>query len=197
MSAVTDILATLPVDDLAARLGATPAATKDAAGQAITSLLGGLHHNSQDSDGALSLAQALLGHSSQALAGSTLDLDGIDTKDGAKIVKHALGATPSKAAAQLGAKTGTDASLLQKLLPIVAPVVLAYVASTALKKTSGGSIIDLVTGALGGGASSSDGLTDLLGGVLGGVLGGGKATPAPKAKTSNDILGSVLGHIFK
>lgn len=192
MSAVTDILATLPVDDLAARLGATPAATQAAAGQAITSLLGGLHHNSQDADGALALAQALLGHTTTA-AGQ-LDLDGIDTKDGAKIVKHALGATPSKAAAQLGAKTGTDTTLLKQLLPILAPIVLSYIASTALKKTSGGSIVDLVTGALAG--QSGGGLDDLLGGVLGGVLGGGKATPAPKADDSGGILGTVLGHLF-
>ncbi len=193
MSAVTDILATLPVDDLAARLGSTPAATKDAARQAITSLLGGLHHNSQDADGALSLAQALLGHSGQTTAG-TLDLDGIDTKDGAKIVKHALGATPSKAAAQLGAKTGTDTNLLTQLLPILAPIVLSYLAGTALKKTSGGPITDLVTGVLG---QSGGGLSDLLGGVLGGVLGGGgKATPAPKANDAGGILGTVLGHLF-
>lgn len=193
MSAVTDILATLPVDDLATRLGATPAETEVAASQAITSLLGGLHHNSQDTDGALALTQALLGHTGQAPAsGSTLDLDGIDTKDGAKIVKHALGAAPSKAAVQLGAKTGTDANLLKQLLPILAPIVLSSIADTALKKTSGGSITDLVTGALG----PSGGLDDLLGGVLSGVLGADKATPAPKANDSGGILGAVLSHLF-
>ncbi|MCL2849709.1 MAG: DUF937 domain-containing protein [Micrococcales bacterium] len=190
MSAVTEILATVPINDLAARVGATPAATKDAAGKAITSLLGGLHHNTQDTDGALSLAQALLGHTGTG----TVGLDQIDTKDGAKIVRHALGATPSKAAAAIGAKTGTDSALLQKLLPLLAPLVLSHVASSATKKTSGGSIIDLVTGSLAG--KSGGGLGDILGGALGGVLGGAKPAPAPKAKTSGGILGSVLGHLF-
>ncbi|MCL2467984.1 MAG: DUF937 domain-containing protein [Micrococcales bacterium] len=195
MSAVTDILATLPMDDLAARVGATPAETKKAAGKAITSLLGGLHHNSQDTAGATSLAKALNGHSNQP--DGKLDLDSIDTKDGTKIVKHALGATPKTAATQLGAKTSVDPALLQKLLPVLAPLVLSYLANGAKKKTSGGSITDLVTGSLGGKSSSKGGgLDDLLGGVLGGILGGGKATPAPKANTSGGILGSVLGHLF-
>jgi len=201
---VNEILARVPLDDLAGQLGASKKDTKDAASQAITSLLGGLHYNSQESDGVASLAKALLGHAGGAKAvsgGGKVDLGSIDTGDGAKIVKHALGTTPSRAATQLSAKTGAASPLLAKVLPVVAPLVLTYVANQALG-ASGGSILDLVKGSIGGSGSSKPtsggGLGDLLGDVLGSALGTGKATPAPRASSTKEgsVLGSILGHLF-
>src|SRR4029453_17130859 len=59
VSAVDDILADIPMNQLAAQLGVDQATAEQAARQAIAALLGGLQANSEDPAGAMSLAGAL------------------------------------------------------------------------------------------------------------------------------------------
>ena len=63
MSAVDDILADLPMSQLAAQLGVDEHTAEAATRQAIPALLGGLRANAEDPAGAASLAGALGDHS--------------------------------------------------------------------------------------------------------------------------------------
>jgi hypothetical protein len=203
MTAITDILKQVPIDQLAQQLGASKKDTKTASTQAITSLLAGLTSNATDSKGEEALAGALLQHltSGQSFASAGVNLDDIDTKDGAEIVKHALGADPTKAAAAVAAKTGTDQSLLQKLLPILAPVVIAYLATQFFKGKTPTTTSDLgsvLGGLLGGGTQQASGgaLSGILGGLLGEALGGDQTKTSQAQASSGGILGGLLDSIF-
>lgn len=179
MSAVDQILSQLPIDDIAARLGTDPATATQAARAALPALLGGLQANAQDPAGEASLAEALTQHD-PALVEGGVDLDAVDAEDGARITRHIFGDSSDQVVSQLGS-VGGDKGLVAKLLPILAPIVLAYLA-----KQVGGSAKD--SGALGqvlsqvlagasegaGKSSAGGGLGDLLGGLLGGLLGQGR-----------------------
>ncbi|RNL63284.1 DUF937 domain-containing protein [Nocardioides marmoriginsengisoli] len=177
MSAVDDILADLPVDDLAQQLGTDPASLQSAAAAALPALLGGLEANAQDPAGAASLAEALGQHD------GPVDALNVDAADGAKIVQHIFGGNQDQVVSQLGALDGHPNDLVKKVIPLLAPLVLAYLAKQVGGK--GGA----VGGALGGG---------ILGTVLGEVLKGagqGSATSGGKSAGSiiSDVLGGLLG----
>lgn len=181
MSAINDILASLPIDQLAGQLGAEPDAVRDAASQAVTGLLGGMQRNAQDQDGELSLAGALNAHADDpVLAGGSVNLDQVDLQDGEKIVGHILGASPDQAAYALGGQGAGNTGLLGRLLPLLAPIVMAYLAQK-LTRTGQGNV--LPTDKSGGG---------ILGSILGGILGGGQGQ-AGGGLSIEDILGGVLG----
>jgi hypothetical protein len=81
----------------------------------------------------------------------------------------------------LGANVGQQAGLIQKLLPILAPIVLAYLSKrfsgTSQSGSSGNVLTDLLGSMLGGGASQAgpdrSGTGSILD-MLGGMLGGGR-----------------------
>lgn len=223
MSAVNDILGRLPIDQLASQLGSDPETIKQASTEAIESLMGGLQRNSSDALGQRSLAAALKTHSSSPLlaGNNALDLNQIDQNDGAKIVQHALGADPATAAKNI--RGGADKTLIQRLLPIIAPLVLAYLASrlgnqqieagrqpSGRPEQQGGSILDAILGR-GGGLDSSpnqeyqrgyqDGYNaareelQQQGGMnLGDLIGGMLGSGQPQQRSSG--LGGLLGGLF-
>ena len=217
MSAIDDILQQLPLGQLAGQVGASQADTATAASQVITSLLGGMSANVADG-GADALAAALQQHApttkpgkatkttaAKAKTGSgktkpTVDLSSVDTTDGSKIVEHVLGTDPKTAAAAVADKTGADSSLLTKLMPLLAPIVMSYLANKAFggstAKSGSGGLGGLLGNLLGGGATTqpaqeqSSGLGNLLGGLLGNAVGSGKSA------SSSGGLGSILNAIF-
>ncbi len=152
MSEINDILHSIPLDDLAAQLGVDRGEAEQASTEVIQHLLSGMANNVADPDGELSLAQALAGHQAQGelLDGGPLSLDDIDIDDGEKIVQHVFGQPADQAASFLG---GGNSSLFRKLLPILAPLVLAYLSrrSTRQAGPSGGSLLDSI---LGGGSQA-------------------------------------------
>ncbi|NMF27636.1 DUF937 domain-containing protein [Cellulosimicrobium aquatile] len=200
MAGIDDILSTVPLDQLAGRLGVDEATAQRAVGAALPALLGGLRANAQDPAGAASLGEALAQHD-PALVEGGVDLDDVDTDDGRKIVGHVFGQNEQAVVAQLARSTGTGKDLLAKVLPALAPIALAFLAKqlggagssggvptgtsggTAAGKgagerpgasqTGGGGLGDVLGGLLGGGSGAGGGLGDLLGG-LGGLLGGGR-----------------------
>ena len=223
MSAIDDILKQVPISQLASELGVSKGEAKSASGQVIQSLLGGMTANAQDPDGEQALASALTSHAAKPLAKMTgpVKLTDVDTADGSKIVQHALGADVGTAAQALSSATGTNPSLLEKLMPMLAPIVMAYLGSKLMGGKSGGSVLGSVLGAGAGGGlgqmlggmlggqpvSAGGGLTDMLGGLfgggqaapaqqsggglLGGLLGGGQAAPAQQS--GGGLLGGLLG----
>ena len=182
MSAVDEILAALPLDQLAASLGESPAAVEQAAAVALPALLGGLEANAKDPAAEASLARALAHHDG-SLASGTVDLGQVDVADGDKIARHIFGAQHDQVVRQLGG-VGGSSGLVSKLLPILAPIVLSYLAKQAGAKDGalgggvlGGILSQILTGAAqGSGSSRSAGhdLGSILGDLLGGLLGGGR-----------------------
>ncbi|MBO9523305.1 MAG: DUF937 domain-containing protein [Nocardioidaceae bacterium] len=173
----TDILAGLPLDDLAARLGADPASVRSAAEAAIPALLGGLHANAQDSAGADSIAEALTQHEGQRDP---------DPADGAKIAGHIFGDSQDQVVQQLGGVQGVSGDLVKKLIPLLAPLVLAYLAKQVGGRAGSGSAGDNAGGGVVGsileevlkgasqGSGGGQGAGSIIGDVLGGLLGRGR-----------------------
>lgn len=179
MSAVDEIAANVPIDQLAAALGEDPAAVEQAVYAALPALLGGLEANAQDPAGEASLADALSQHDN-GLAFAPVDLSQIDLNDGARITSHIFGANEDQVINQLGG-VGGGSGLVAKLLPLLAPIVLSYLAKQMGQGGGAGggvlgsilgSILSGAAGAAGGSGGSGGGglggLDDLLGGLLGG-----------------------------
>ena len=182
MSATEEILANIPIRDLAAQLGVDEATAEAATRQAIPALLGGMQANAVDPAGAASLAGALGDHPSDLVDGG-VNLDQVDTDDGQKIVGNIFGDNTGQVAQTLGANVGQQSGLIQKLLPILAPIVLAYLSKRFTGTSQGGSgnvLTDLLGSMLGRGSASqvapdaepegsgSGSILDMLGGLLGG-----------------------------
>jgi hypothetical protein len=183
-SPIEEILGQLPIDQLAEQLGVEPSAIGQAAAAVIPSLSGGLQHNA-DAGSEQAIAGALAQHAGSSVFddSGSVDLNAVDTADGAKIVQHIFGDQSGQMAAALGQRTGASKSLIQQLLPILAPIVLAYLA----KKLTGGS-------SQSAGGAGGNILGDILGSVLGGAAGG-SSVPAQQSACGG-VLGSILGSIL-
>lgn len=187
MSDIATLLDSIPIGDIAKQVGVDDDTAEDAIRQILPGLVGGMKANADDAGGAASLTKALSNHQ-----GKPLSAKGVDTADGQKIVKNVFGENTDAVASKLAEsspKSAVTSDLIQKILPIVAPIVLAWLANQFFGKkeqpaasapstsgSSGGGIGDILGELLGGGSggSSSSGGGDILGGLLGGLLGGGK-----------------------
>jgi len=180
MADFSDLLDQIPTKDLAKQFGVSEDVIDGALTQILPGLVSGLAANAQGG-GEASLEKALAKHQ-----GKSTKLADIDTADGEKIVKNVFGEKKNdvvKAVAGSSKAKGATQELIEQLLPVVAPIVLAWVASqffggkeetkASTKETksesSSGGLGDLLGGLL----SSKQG-SDALGGLLGGLLGGGK-----------------------
>lgn len=203
MSAVSDIKSQLDLAQVAQLLGTDEATAGQAVDQALESLVGTMDANVGDPDQALGLTRALGDHVDAA---SEVDLAQVDTADGEKIVGHVFSNDQIQALSQ-----GAGGSLIRKLLPILAPIVMGYLASkldsymrgqtggatqapTAPAQQPSGGLGDILGGMLGGGQGSAGGggLGDILGSILGGAAAGGAAGGAASGGLG-DILGGILG----
>lgn len=187
MADLNDLIARLPIDDLASQVGASPDDVRAAVSQAVPTLVAGL--GVQNDDG---LADKLAKHDND-LASGTINLGDVDTADGQKIVNNLFGEESDSVAQALSGAVpaaGVDQGLVKKLLPILAPIVLSYVMNQFGKDkgtaAGGGGLGDLLGGMLGGQTGGGDGMD--LGSVLGSVLGGGKGGGG-----LGDLLGGILG----
>ncbi|MFD4182397.1 DUF937 domain-containing protein [Rhodococcus sp. NPDC058514] len=197
MASLDDLLSQIPISQIAAKLGVDEQTATAAVKTAIPTLVGGLEANAQDPAGAASLENALAQHADPALLTGGVDIDQVDQADGEKIVNNVFGDNTNQVISALGGTGGAGGSnLVGKLLPILAPIVLAFVAkqfsgggaaAPAQAQASGGGIGDLLGGLLGGGGQSAGGLGNVLGSLLGGASGGGAAGGL------GDLLGGLLG----
>ena len=193
-SAVEEILGQLPLPQLAAQLGVDPQTAAQAAAAVIPSLIGGLQHNA-DQGQEQAIAGALAQHGSSNLFDTgSIDLNSVDTADGAKIVQHIFGDQSTQLALAIGQQTGANGNLVNQLMPILAPIVLAYLAKklTGSQQSAGGG---------------------MLGSILGGILSGGgpgslqiddtptvDETAAPgvdqQPQSGGSIVDEILGGLF-
>ncbi|EAP97632.1 hypothetical protein JNB_19218 [Janibacter sp. HTCC2649] len=192
MAAVDDILQNLPIDQLAQQVGADPQEVQQAAQAALPALLGGLQANAQGG-GAGSLLEALGQHTDD------VDPSQVDPADGQQIASHIFGSNEEQVYSALGG-TGASSGLIKKLIPILAPIVLSYLANKVLKGGGGGGMATQQTAPTDSSAQGGPGsLESMLQDVLGGALGGGTAqqTPAPQTQsTGGGILGGILGGLL-
>jgi hypothetical protein len=193
VTAVDDILADIPMDQLAAQLGVDEATAEQATRQAIPALLGGLQANAEDPAGAMSLAGALGDHPSDLVDGG-VNLEQVDANDGEKIVGNVFGPNQDQVAQTLGGNLGGQAGgLIRRLLPILAPIVLAYLTKRIMGQRQGGGQNPLDS-ILGGGATGpSNPLNDLLSSMLG---GGAAASSGGSAQSSDDPILDMLGGLL-
>ena len=123
---INDLLSKLPIDRIAARLGEDPSQVRSAAEQVLPALLMGMGANAQDPAGRESLATALESHNPNLVEGD-VDVEDIDTQDGAKIAHHVFGSNEDQVAHQLGGIAG-GTGLVRALIPILAPLVMSWLA---------------------------------------------------------------------
>ena len=203
MSEIDQLLAQVPLAQIAEELGVDEAQAETSSRTALEALLGGLQANASDPAGALSLGQALGGHDGSLLGA---DLGAIDQQDGQAIVENIFGGNTNDVIAQLGGVRGAGGSgLIAKLLPILAPLVLAWLGKKLRGQGGMGGMGDILGqvlggaaggagGSAGGGGLGGGGLGDILGQVLGGASGGaGGASSGGGGGGLGDILGQVLG----
>lgn len=168
MSDLNDLKSQLPIAQIAQQLGTDPATAENAIDMVLPTLVGGLGANAQDPAGAASLERALVDHQDDLHANP--DLSRIDTEDGEKIARHIFGDNTDEVVNRLGGASQGGQSLIQKLIPILAPIVLSWIASQLFKDRSGGQAAPAPQQQDAGG-----GLGDILGGILGGGGAGGGA----------------------
>ena len=226
MSALDDILGALPADQISQQVGASPDEVRTAAAAVLPALLGGLEANAGDPSGADSILQALGQHDDDLLTGGA-DLSAIDERDGSAIASHIFGDQQDEVVDRLGGLpavggSGAGGALVRKLLPILAPMVLSWLANRVLKGGGAAGGGGAVGGGGAGGTTSAPagtspslpgggtggapgGLQDMLRDVLGSATGAGAGTASGSSPASGgsaggfdpgSIIGDVLGGIL-
>jgi len=182
MSDLDGLLKQIPIDQIAAKLGVDHDVAEEAVAKVLPTIVAGLSANSKDKAGAASLEKALAKHETR----KPTSVDQIDTADGEKIVRNVFGANKDKVVSAVSSTAKADDSIIAKILPIVAPIVLSWLASQFFNKkktdASGSS-----KGSGSGSGSGSGGIGDILGGLLGSATGG---------KGGGDVLGGLLGGLL-
>lgn len=223
MSEIQQLMAQLPVAQIARQAGVDEADARRAIQSVLPALVGGMQANAQDEAGAASLERALGQHAGalDARLGGDVDPD-----DGERIVRNVFGGQTDQVAAALGGASGGGAmsEIVRKILPIVAPIVLAWLAQRlfsgggqATTQTSGGGAALPTSGdnpfansdgGAGGTLPTPSGRQPTpsqqqqqqggggLGDLLGGILGGGSGGGQQQSGGGNilgDLLGGLLG----
>lgn len=178
MAGLDDLFAQIPTRDIATKLGVDESAVNSAVQLLVPVLVGGLHQNAQDPGQASNIESAASDHAAQGLLDTGVSVDQVDQAEGQKAIAKIFGGndTEQVATALSGAGAG-NSDLLQKLLPILAPIVLAYIGKQMSQKNAPAP----TQGQASGGA-----LNEVLGSILSGMSGGGN-------KSLGSVLGTVLG----
>ena len=183
MSGLDDLLAQIPTSDIASSIGVDEGEVNKAVQLLVPVLVGGLQQNAQDPDHASKIESAADSHAS--LLDGGVSVDQVDQQEGQQAIARIFGGNDvTQVANALAGGGGGNSDLLSKLLPILAPIVLAYVGKQLTGKSG-------APAAAGGGA-----LNDVLGSILGG-MGGNKSLGTVLGNAlgskAGDILGGLLG----
>jgi hypothetical protein len=194
MAGLDDLFAQIPTGDIASKLGVDESEVNSAIQTLVPALVGGLHQNAQDPDHASAIESAVSSHAVRGLLDTGVSVDQVDQAEGQKAIAKIFGGNDtSQVAAALSGAGGGNSDLFQKLLPILAPIVLAYIGKQMTQKkapepaqeqASGGALEDVLGSILGGASGRGNrSLGSILGDALGGKAGG----------ALGDILGGLLG----
>jgi len=179
MAGLDDLYAQIPTSEIASRLGADQGEVDSALHTLVPVLLSGIQHNSQDPEHASKIESAASSNAARGLLDAGGGVGQVDESDGHQAVAALFGGNDTDQVAAALAQGGAgNSDLLKRLLPVVLPIVLAYIG----KQLSPGG--GQTTTAQGTEEASGGGLGDILGSILGGASGD---------KSLGGILGSVLG----
>ena len=188
MAGLDELFAQIPVADIANKIGADQSEVNTAIRTLVPALVGGLAENVQSNQIDSSKLESAVAEQGQSdLLDGGVNVDQVDTKQGDNLVATLFGGNDSNAVASALAGTGAGGSgLIQKLLPILAPIVLAYIGKQLANRGGGGGAPAQPQAQSAGGG----GLGDILGSILGGAAGGGGGGGG------NNPLGSILGSVM-
>lgn len=193
MAGLDELFNQIPTQEIANRLGADENEVNNAVRTLVPVLVGGLQQNAQDAGTASNIESAATNHAASGLLDGGVSVDQVDEADGSKAVSRIFGGndTTQVASALAGGGAG-NSDLIQKLLPILAPIVLAYIGKQLgsggqAQQSGGGGLGDVLGGILGGAGGGGGGGNNPLGSILGSVLGGNQGGAL------GDILGGLLG----
>jgi hypothetical protein len=191
MAGLDDLYAQIPTSEIANMLGADKGEVDNAIQTLVPVLLGGLQHNSQDPEHATKIESAANSQAARGLLDAGGGVEQVDESDGHQAVAALFGGNDTDQVAAALAKGGVgNSDLLKRLLPVVLPIVLAYIgkqlspsgaAPQQREASAGGGLGEVLGSILGGGSGDKS-----LGSILGSVLGG-------KGGALGDILGGLLG----
>jgi hypothetical protein len=207
MAGLDDLFAQIPVQDIASKLGADQGEVDNAIKTLVPALVGGLAQNVQSDDiDSSKLESAVATQGASGLLDGGVNVDQVDQKEGDNLVASLFGGNDSNAVASALAGTGAGGGdLIKRLLPILAPIVLAYIGKqltkgagagaapaqpqTQAQSAGGGGLGDILGSILGGagGSGGAGGGNNPLGSILGSVIGGGQGNAI------GEILGGLLG----
>lgn len=171
MALTDDFLAQIPSDTLqqiSDEVGVAPDQVESVIKDSLPALLGGMDKNVQSDDGAASLANALGNHADANPLGNLGGL--ISGVLGSGILEKVLGgSTPDVSDAIAKNKDGVSGADVQKILAIVAPIVMAFLAKKATSggKASSGTVKDVVSKANSEAKASSPDIGSILGAIFG------------------------------
>ena len=220
MSEIQQLLQQMPVQQIAQQAGVDEDQARQALEAIVPTLVGGMQANAADPAGEQSLLGALSAH--QGRLDQRLNGQDIDVADGEKIVHNIFGDNTDQIARAAGGGSALG-PIIQKILPIVAPIVLAWLAN---KLFSGGGLGGMLGGdpqqqaqqpsgggfdsPFGQGSAGAQNRIDLptqsggqalpqgggLGDILGGMLGGGAGQQAGAGSNPLGPLGDILGGLL-
>ena len=158
------------VSNVSEKTGINPSQASDVVSSSLPALLGAMQGNLLSGNGAEGLINAV---SSGKHDGSILEnlggfINGGDFTDGSKILGHLLGDKLGAVETGISEKTGVSNSIISKILPMLAPIIMGYLGKQTKNK----------------GVSDGAG----LGGILGSLLGGS----ADGSSLGGSLLNSVL-----
>lgn len=181
MAGLDDLINQIPVADIASKLGADQGEVSQAIATLVPTLLGSLHENVQADDiDSSKLESAVVSEGESGLLDGGVNVDQLDENQGNQLIASLFGGNDTnQVASALSGAGAPGGDLIQRLLPILAPIVLAYVGKQFAQNNAGAA------------AGGSGGLGDLLGSILGGAAGG--AGGGGNNNPLGSILGSVLG----
>ena len=165
----SELFAQIPVGDIASKLGADQGEVDNAIKTLVPALVGGLAQNVQSDDiDSSKLESAVAKQGASGLLDGGVDVDQVDQKEGDNLVASLFGGNDSNAVASALGGTGAGGSdLIKKLLPILAPIVLAYIGKQLTKGS--GSAPAQPGAAPQAQSAGGGGLGDILGSILAGI----------------------------
>lgn len=183
MADLDELFNQIPTQEIASKLGVDEGEVNSAIKTLVPALVGGIQQNvAAEGIDSSKLESDVAQQGASGLLDGGVKVDDVDANQGDQFVARIFGGNDSDAVASALAGGGAgNSDLIKRLLPILAPIVLAYIGKQ-LTKNSAPAQPAPQTQAAGGG-----GLGDVLGSILGGASSGGGNNPL------GSILGSVLG----
>jgi hypothetical protein len=184
MAGLDDLFNQIPVADIANKLGADEGEVNQAIQTLVPTLLGTLHENvAADDIDSVHLEKTVIAEGESDLLDGGVNVDQLDENQGNQLVASLFGGNDTNQVASALAGGGAPGGdLIKRLLPMLAPIVLAYVGRQFQQRSAQGA---------GAGAQAQAAPSGGIGDVLGSILGGG--APAGGNNPLGSILGSVLG----